>query len=263
MTAPTLIEENEQVAFYIANSWADELSPEVKKPALIFYRNAYGNLTKSIPSTLNEAIDVFTSYKPEFEVLFEKYGHLQYNAINFWQNGEKDLRYDLGHMCGEFFPREPNARSEYSLLDFEHFSALKNSPTEYLSRFHEFSCLNTFLREYTFVEERKFGGYKYSPQLMGKVITAQNLSELEQLMDNSSGETHHCLTVDQREKPYRFFKCGKGKAKWFGLDLWFPNEQERLDRIKRFINGYWPNEFRLVAEDINKLRDWIKSLKSE
>lgn len=263
MPSPILIKENEKVAFYVANSRAEELSPDIKKPALIFYRNAPGNLKESIPSTLNEAIDVFTSYKPEFEVLLEKYGHLQYDAASFWQNGEKDLMYNLGHMCGDFFPKEPNGREEYSLLDSEHFSALKNSPTDFLNRFREFSCLNAFLRMYTFVEEKKFGGYKYSPQLVSEVMGAQNLSELEQLMNNSNGKIPYCSTVDQKEKPYHFFKCGKGKAKWCGLDLWFPNEQERLDRIKRFINEYWPNEFRLVAEDIDKTRDWVKSLKSE
>ncbi len=56
---------------------------------------------------------------------------------------------------------------------------------------------------------------------------------------------------------------GREKFYWFGLDLMFPDPDERLQRIKDFHKNWYPGEWEKVALEGDECKAWLRSLKSE
>ena len=258
MEEPKLLHETEKASLYLADSLRDYKVPGATKPVIAM--EVRDSFEGKIPETIDEAIDLMLEkYDSSHGTLSlarlndDKYKHiklLRQEAVKSIDKPfvEGDLNlfvreaahcWPQGHpLMMESYPRNLNSM-RVSSREEDIVFYIGNTPKQIKKAFIECGLLEYF-SEHFLASARLF-----NDMIHEYPVDLKNISSCDELKNHARD-----TTIGRQEK-----------FDWCGLDTLFPDEAERLERIKEYQRNWFPGEISRVVKADEEFREWLKTLK--
>lgn len=265
-TKSKLIDDNGKAQLYYADS-PPKIVEVTDRPGIYVVR-FLGLSEEGFPKTADQAIDILTEHRRDWEGLPEKYStfKLTRQEICALMSQEIPLDERLAKFLYELAHYTPSAPIKDRQIDSTNTLTWKRyiaglvpptKGTEPIQRVDVVNTPKTFGRSVV-----EMGGIEYFCENL--LASAKGFQQFKHKYDINIEALQSCGELEDKikSKPPVHQRYPES-FDWYGLEVLYPDEEQRLARIKQFHREWFPEEFIRARKGPGEFRKWIKGLRSE